>query len=294
MTVVTRQRSENFALIPNAVAEDERLTFEARGLLCYLLAKPNNWKVVIGDIQRAGGIGRDKAYKLLKELRETGYVHLDVQRDANKRISSQQYVVYDCAIPERLPLPEKPEMAKPLPEKPEQEKPFPEKPASGVSGSGKPGRYNKNPFLIKTHPPLPPSGFDALWEGWPLLQRPDSRKAAETAFAKLPVLKQQRALNAARSYCDLQTGRRQIARMISYLKDELFEELFDAPPIDRDGEFIITPERPEWPAWVRSIRETHGPAAVQSVERQRRMVRKARWPAGHVPGAEQQLSMEMG
>ena len=59
MTVITRSRTASFAIIPNAVAEDKRLSFEARGVLCYLLAKPNNWQVQISDIKKQGNFGRD-------------------------------------------------------------------------------------------------------------------------------------------------------------------------------------------------------------------------------------------
>lgn len=71
---------------PTQTAQDGRrdslgLTFGARGLMAYLLSKPDNWKIVLSDIQAEGGIGRDKAMALLKELRDGGYLVTEMIHD---------------------------------------------------------------------------------------------------------------------------------------------------------------------------------------------------------------------
>lgn len=113
MTVITRSRTENYAVVPNTVTEDSRLSFEARGVLCYLLAKPNNWQVQISDLQKQGNFGRDKAYRILKELREVGYLVLEVKRNDKAQIISQDYIVYDVADVSKKLFPEKPDTAEP-------------------------------------------------------------------------------------------------------------------------------------------------------------------------------------
>lgn len=115
MTIITRSRTENYAIIPNSVTEDNRLSFEARGVLCYLLAKPNNWQIQITDLQKQGGFGRDKAYKILKELRSVGYLSLEVTRNEKAQITSQDYVIYDVTDVSKKLLPEKPYPAEPDP-----------------------------------------------------------------------------------------------------------------------------------------------------------------------------------
>ena len=113
MTVITRSRTDNYAVVPNSVTEDNRLSFEARGVLCYLLAKPNNWQVQIADLQKQGSFGRDKAYRILKELREVGYLALEVKRNDKAQIISQDYIVYDVAELSQKLLTEKPDTAEP-------------------------------------------------------------------------------------------------------------------------------------------------------------------------------------
>ncbi len=77
-------RNARYAAIPNHVFEDERLSMEARWLLGYLLSKPDNWTVVIGDITRRGNCGRDKARKMIAELVELGYAEREQVRDDGK------------------------------------------------------------------------------------------------------------------------------------------------------------------------------------------------------------------
>lgn len=87
-------RNARYAAIPNHVFEDERLSMEARWLLGYLLSKPDNWTVVIGDITRRGNCGRDKARKMIAELVELGYAEREQVRDDGK-FGASVLVIYD-------------------------------------------------------------------------------------------------------------------------------------------------------------------------------------------------------
>ena len=87
-------RNARYAAIPNHVFEDARLSMEARWLLSYLLSKPDNWTVVIGDIIKKGNCGRDKARKMIAELVELGYAEREQQREDGK-FGSSVLVIYD-------------------------------------------------------------------------------------------------------------------------------------------------------------------------------------------------------
>ncbi|MEJ6845109.1 helix-turn-helix domain-containing protein [Sinorhizobium fredii] len=87
-------RNARYAAIPNHVFEDARLSMEARWLLSYLLSKPDNWTVVIGDIIKKGNCGRDKARKMIAELVECGYAEREQQRDDGK-FGSSVLVIFD-------------------------------------------------------------------------------------------------------------------------------------------------------------------------------------------------------
>jgi len=97
MCVIKRSRRDDFAIIPNSVSSDDRLSFEARGVLCYLLAKPHDWRVNIVDVQNQGGFGRHKAYRIIRELRDVGYLELREVRNEFGHICGYEYIVYDVA-----------------------------------------------------------------------------------------------------------------------------------------------------------------------------------------------------
>ncbi|NSZ16350.1 helix-turn-helix domain-containing protein [Agrobacterium vitis] len=87
-------RNARYAAIPNHVFEDARLSMEARWLLSYLLSKPDNWTVVIGDIVKKGNCGRDKARKMIAELVETGYAEREQTR-ADGKFGATVLVIFD-------------------------------------------------------------------------------------------------------------------------------------------------------------------------------------------------------
>lgn len=60
--------------ILRTTAQDKSLSYEARGLLAYLLSKPHDWQVKIHDLQHEKYAGRDKVQRILKELAARGYL----------------------------------------------------------------------------------------------------------------------------------------------------------------------------------------------------------------------------
>lgn len=136
-----------------------------------------------------------------------------------------------------------------------------------------------------TEPPQPPEGagrrgFDLLWAAWPMEHLPDSREAALKQFLKLSDVEQAYAVEQAMAYARLCALRLQHPRMITYFKERRFLELIDAPELDADGDWIITPKRPEWKEWMGVQRKKHGQPGVDYHVRLGRIVTKTRWPEG--------------
>ena len=65
---------DRFARIPKGAIDDSSLSWGARGLLLFLLSKPDHWEVMPDALVNCGTLGRDGVYSLLKELREAGYL----------------------------------------------------------------------------------------------------------------------------------------------------------------------------------------------------------------------------
>ena len=87
-------RNARYTTLPNHVFEDTRLSMDARWLLGYLLSKPDNWTVVVGDIIKKGGCGRDKARKMIAELVDIGYAEREQTRE-DGRFSATALVIFD-------------------------------------------------------------------------------------------------------------------------------------------------------------------------------------------------------
>lgn len=110
-TIIRAQRSSEkpYFSTSRAAAQNKDLTFEARGMLWYLLSKPDDWSVNIADLQQQ--CGRDKVYRLLAELRTAGYLSRTEQIQREDGTFSK--VVYTVR---EEPLPEKPYTVQPYTE----------------------------------------------------------------------------------------------------------------------------------------------------------------------------------
>lgn len=120
--------------------------------------------------------------------------------------------------------------------------------------------------------------FNILWNEWPDLSRPDSFEAAQAIFRKMSSIDQALAVETARAYRRVCVARKQPANMIPYFRERRFAELVGAPELDADGDFIITPDRPEWSHWLGAIRRQFGEPGVQSTVKIGKILRKTRWP----------------
>ncbi len=139
VTVVRAVRSaeEPYFTTRRANAQNRALTYEARGLLWYLLSKPDDWRIMICDLEQQ--CGRDKVYRLLKELSDAGHlVRSEQPRQERGRFGRYVYTVYETPLPDS-PLPALPDAAEPLPVNPPlQIKEIPQKREKRDSASPRP------------------------------------------------------------------------------------------------------------------------------------------------------------
>lgn len=105
ITIIRAPRnSENpYFMQRRATAQDERLSYEARGVLSYLLSKPGDWEIRPDDLVRVG-CKRDRVYRILTELKDAGYLKRDRVRVKGGKWQWQPYELYES------PFTEKPEM----------------------------------------------------------------------------------------------------------------------------------------------------------------------------------------
>lgn len=97
-----------YFLIARETAQDKNLSFEALGLLTYLLSKPAHWRADVKELQRAGA-GRDKVNRILKELVQAGYA--TAPKRYKRPDGKWDYTPYEFY---EVPITEKPSTEKPL------------------------------------------------------------------------------------------------------------------------------------------------------------------------------------
>lgn len=148
MAIIRAPRPDtNFYILDKKISEDKRLSWAARGLLIYLLGKPNHWTVspaaLVNETKdSAKASGRDFVYGLLKELLSTGYLRR-IQNKKAGQFDSVDYVVSET--PEAPPAIENPPLTE-LPEAVEAET----APAPHTDLPHTDSPHTANPTLVST------------------------------------------------------------------------------------------------------------------------------------------------
>ena len=102
----TVRRNSGYTAIPNAVARDESLSIEARGLLCLLMSYADGWTFRASHIQKMCGVGRDKYQGMARQLRDAGYLSIEPQQDEKGQFSGHVWVINDTPEPPENRVPE--------------------------------------------------------------------------------------------------------------------------------------------------------------------------------------------
>lgn len=74
MSIVRTHKTGDYASISNKVLGDKRLSWAARGLLTYLLSKPDDWTVRMGDLIAQSPGSRTMVRGIFSELETYGYI----------------------------------------------------------------------------------------------------------------------------------------------------------------------------------------------------------------------------
>lgn len=106
--------TSNFYLLDKAISEDKRLSWASRGLLIFLLGKPDHWTVspaaLVNETAKSSRrMGRDGVYAVLKELKDVGYLHTIGNRNDGGTFAGADYLVTESpytAFPDTVDSPD--------------------------------------------------------------------------------------------------------------------------------------------------------------------------------------------
>lgn len=118
MAIIRQRREKNYSIISNDILNDQRLSFKARGLLAYMLSKPDDWKFYTEELVKHSdkdGISAIKA--ALNEMENMGYLKRVQKRAEKGKFGSQDWIISDkpTVSPQvGFPPADKPSAEKPL------------------------------------------------------------------------------------------------------------------------------------------------------------------------------------
>jgi len=108
-TIIRTNKRENpYVIIDKHGLNDDRLSWKAKGLLAYLLSKPDNWQVYERDLIKRATDGRDAVRTGLRELEKYGYLARRQIRREDGSFGHMEYVVYERPIEPKDTLDGKP------------------------------------------------------------------------------------------------------------------------------------------------------------------------------------------
>ncbi len=98
MAIYKSSAADKYTVVPNESVRDLSLSFEATGLLCFLLSLPSDWAIHKSWLQKQKiNCGRDKLTRLVAELEDAGYIKREVAQLDSGKLNGFDWYVYPTA-----------------------------------------------------------------------------------------------------------------------------------------------------------------------------------------------------
>lgn len=177
MKLIRVKKDQNFTTINNEFIFNKHLSLKAKGLLCHILALPNDWTLYVEEVGKWHKDGKHSIYSAFKELTANGYMKREQIRQ-NGKFKGFDYVVF-----------EKPYIDYPNTEKPKTEKPNAEnQPLLNTNSTKDLIKLNTNnsktegieyPFELNVE----------AWESWKDFRKKEYRKSYKNLGEKAAIKK---------------------------------------------------------------------------------------------------------
>ena len=177
MKLIRVKKDNNFTTINNEFIFNKNLSLKAKGLLCHILALPNDWTLYVEEVGKWHKDGKDAIYSAFQELTANGYMKREQIRQ-NGKFKGYDYIVF-----------EKPNMEKPETEKPDGIKPNTENPQLLNTNNTK-DLIKLNTNNSKTEGIKYPFELNVeAWESWKEFRKKEYRKSYKDLGEKAAIKK---------------------------------------------------------------------------------------------------------
>lgn len=89
------EHDNEFTRVKNSLINDERLSFEARGFMVFILSLPDNWNFSVRGLIKQTGLNMSVVERLMSELKKCGYAESKKARDSRGRITAHSWDFYE-------------------------------------------------------------------------------------------------------------------------------------------------------------------------------------------------------
>ena len=95
MKLIRVKKDNNFTTINNEFIFNKNLSLKAKGLLCHILALPNDWTLYVEEVGKWHTDGKSAIYSAFKELTANGYMKREQIRGSKGKIIKWNYLVFE-------------------------------------------------------------------------------------------------------------------------------------------------------------------------------------------------------
>jgi len=101
MSIIRITKQKNFSIISNIPLNDDNLSFKAKGIWAYLMSKPDDWTVYLGQLAKVSREGKDAVRSGLQELMKFGYIERKHIRNSSGQFTGYEYIVNENSTQEK-------------------------------------------------------------------------------------------------------------------------------------------------------------------------------------------------
>lgn len=95
-----KDKENPFVMIDKTIFEDEAISWKAKGLMGYLLSRPDDWVVRMADLKKRSTDGRHATRTAVQELEGAGYLTRYRERDEQGQFVRFVVEVHEVPVPE--------------------------------------------------------------------------------------------------------------------------------------------------------------------------------------------------
>ena len=95
MAIFRIEKKNNYTVMSNHHLVNKELSLKAKGLMSYMLTRPDDWDFTLVDLAKRNKECRDTIGDIVKELEKFGYVERHRIRDSKGHFQETEYIVHE-------------------------------------------------------------------------------------------------------------------------------------------------------------------------------------------------------